>query len=263
MYALEIKNLTVYIKTEAGIVNPVKGMTFAAEKGAVTGIVGDSGAGKSMSMKAVLGILPANAWMECTEICLEGRNLLREGKNRARAAWIPQNPSAALDPVFQIGTQVTETIIAHDRLRKKEAKIQAEKLLAMAGLEDPEKCMKMYPFELSGGMCQRAAAAMAMAADPQVIIADEPTASLDHETKKGILRLFENWVKEHDTSVVMISHDLNAVNAVCRDIYVMLDGQIVESGRKDEIFADPRHSYTKLLLSGYAEEELWEYEQRG
>lgn len=253
MSALEIRNLRVKITEEERSTLVVKDFSICVPKGEITGIIGESGAGKSISMKALLGILPGNASMECTEMMLDGSPFM-PGENAGRIAWIPQNPSAALDPVFQIGAQMQETIMAHKKCSKKEAKERSKELLLEAGLTEVEQCFKKYPFELSGGMCQRVAAAMAVASDPWIIIADEPTASLDDETQKKVLDFLFRWVEANQTAVVMVSHDLRAARKFCKSLNVMQAGAVIESGRTEEIFVNPLKPYTKLLTGSITNE---------
>lgn len=247
MYALEIKNLQVEIEEEERTILVVKDCSIRVPVGEMTGIIGESGAGKSMSMKAVLGILPANARMECKEMLLKGIPF-RPKENAGRIAWIPQNPSSALDPVFRIGAQMEETIRAHETCSKKEAREKAAKLLMEVGLTEASQCLLKYPFELSGGMCQRVAAAMAAAAQPQMIIADEPTASLDYETQKTVMDFLLRWVRANQSAVVMISHDLSIAREYCDSIHVMQAGTVIESGRTEDVFRHPAQPYTRLLL---------------
>lgn len=247
MFALEIKNLKVEIAKEERTILAVKDCSIRVPEGEMTGIIGESGAGKSMSMKAVLGILPADARMECKEMLLKGIPF-RPGENAGRIAWIPQNPSSALDPVFRIGVQMVETVRAHEKCSKKEAKERSMKLLTEAGLIEARQCLLKYPFELSGGMCQRVVAAMAVAARPQMIIADEPTASLDYETQKTVMEFLLRWVKANQSAAVMISHDLSTAREYCDSIHVMHDGTVIESGRTEDIFVHPLQPYTRLLL---------------
>lgn len=252
MFALEVRDLQVEITEEEGILTVVKNCSIQAEKGEITGIIGESGAGKSMSLKAILGILPGNAQMKCSKMMLNGEPY-RSKANAGIAAWIPQNPSAALDPVFRIGTQMQETIRAHEKCSRKAAKDRALKLLMEAGLVEAGQCLRKYPFELSGGMCQRVAAAMAVSASPEIIIADEPTASLDEETQEKVLDFLLGWVEANQTAAVIVSHDLNLARKYCGRIHVMRDGTVIEAGRTEEIFGNPVQSYTKLLLDSISD----------
>lgn len=253
MSALEIQNLQIEITEEEKNSLVVKDFSIRAPKGEITGIIGESGAGKSMSMKALLGILPGNARMEYTEMMLNGIPY-KPDENAGRIAWIPQNSSAALDPVFRIGAQMQETVRAHEKCSKKAAKERSKKLLMEAGLTEPEQCLLKYPFELSGGMCQRVAAAMAVASAPQVVIADEPTASLDLKTQKKVLDFLLGWVEENQTAVLMVSHDLCAARKFCQSLNVMQDGIVIESGRTQELSENPVQPYTKLLLGSITNE---------
>lgn len=253
MNILEVKRLQIEICEEGKTLTVVNDFSLSAKKGEITGIIGESGAGKSMSMKAVLGILPENARMKCSGIWLNGEQL-KQGVCTGKIAWIPQNPQTSLDPVFPIGVQITEVVRAHRKCSRKEAKEYAVLMLKKMGMEESERLMHQYPFELSGGMCQRVVTAMALAARPQAVIADEPTASLDQKTRHIVLQILKEWVSKEQTAAVMVSHDLAAARKLCRQIYVMQNGTIVESGETEEIFRNPVHPYTKLLIGSMQDE---------
>lgn len=253
MNGLEIKNLQVNIREEGRSLAVVKEFFLSARKGEITGIIGESGAGKSMSMKAVLGILPENAQMQSSGIWLNGESL--DPKTCSGAiSWIPQNPAASLDPVFRVEAQMTEAVRAHRKCSRKEAKEYSIFLLRKMGFEEPEKMMRQYPFELSGGMCQRVVTAMALVTQPRLLIADEPTASLDPKTREIILQILEDWVHKEQTAAVIVSHDLATARKRCQKICVMQHGRIVESGETKELFENPVHPYTKLLVGSIQEE---------
>lgn len=262
MSVLEVKNLQTKFYTEQGDVQAVRGASFRLEKKEVLGIVGESGSGKSQTMFSVMGLLSANGRVAEGEIYLNGENISplafkshRDYEKKMESirgnsmAMIFQDPMTFLNPVLKIGTQLMEPILNHTNLSKKEAKQRAIELMEKVGIPSPEKRINQYPFEFSGGMRQRIIIAMALACDPQVIIADEPTTALDVTIQAQVLELISNLKDEIDSSIIMITHDLGVVASICDRIAIMYGGKIVETGTDREIFYNPKHPYTIGLLS--------------
>jgi ABC-type dipeptide/oligopeptide/nickel transport system ATPase component len=247
---LEIRGLTV----RYGDKTAVDDVTLAVESGDVLGVVGESGSGKTTLGNAVLGLLPANASVE-GEIRFEGRDLGKlkpRERRRLRGGEISavfQNPSTALDPAYTIGDQVAEVFRANRRISRSAARAEALRRLKAVGIPAAEERMKAYPHELSGGMNQRVALAIAMALDPTLLLADEPTSALDVTVQAQILRLFRELIAAHAGAVILISHDLGVVAQLSNRVAVMRDGAVVEEATVHDLYANPRHAYTRHLLS--------------
>ncbi len=247
---LEIRELTV----RYGDFAAVRGATLTVRRGDVLGIVGESGSGKTTLGQTVLGLLPDSASVE-GELSFDGRDLRalapREYRRLrgAEIAAVFQNPSTALDPAYTIGDQVAEVLRAHGRAGRREARAEALRLLGEVGIPAPEERMKAYPHELSGGMNQRVAIAIAIALNPTLLLADEPTSALDVTVQAQILRLLRTLMAEHARAVILISHDLGVVAQLAGRVAVMQGGEIVEQAPVRELFARPRHPYTRQLLS--------------
>jgi oligopeptide/dipeptide ABC transporter ATP-binding protein len=220
----------------------------------VLALVGESGCGKSMTALALLGLLPAAARLEGGRIGFEGRDLARLPERELRAlrgnriSVIFQDPSGSLDPLMTVGAQLAEGLRAHRRMGREEAHERSLAMLRAVGISEPERRLAQYPFELSGGMCQRVMIAIALAAEPAVLLADEPTTALDVTIQAQILDLMKALRRERGTSILLITHDMGVVADMADRVAVMYAGRIVESGPADAIFADPRHPYTRLLL---------------
>ncbi len=249
---LEVKNLRVSFKTDAGKLQAVRDISFALEPGRTLAIVGESGSGKSVTSRAIMGILAGNATVEAGQILYEGEDLLKLSEKQMcrirgkKIAMIFQDPLSSLDPIMRIGKQITE---AMGKMSRKEAKERALHLMTEVGISEPERRFYQYPFELSGGMRQRIVIAIALASDPEILICDEPTTALDVTIQAQILELINGLKRERGLSVIFITHDLGVVANVADDIAVMYAGKIVEQGTAEEIFYDPRHPYTWALLS--------------
>lgn len=233
MKLLEVENLTVQYP---GSANPACKVSFQVESGELLGIAGASGAGKSTAMLALMGILPEQVQITSEKL-----------KQHGTKAMIFQDASASLNPLVRVGKQLTETILAHQRCTGKEARERAETLLDEVGIQDPGQRMKQYPFELSGGMKQRVAIAIALACNPDLIIADEPTTALDVTVQRQILDLLKKIAEETHTAIVLVSHDLGVIASMCSRVLVMKEGRIVEEGSMEQIFYEPAHPYTKKL----------------
>ena len=259
MKKLEVKNLRVSFRTDAGKLQAVRGISFDLQEGRTLAIVGESGSGKSVTSRAIMGILPANAQVEEGQILCGGEDLLQlpeetlcriRGK---RIAMIFQDPLSCLNPVMRIGKQITEVMHLKGKsgavLSRAEARQKALELMKEVGIHQPERRFEEYPFQLSGGMRQRVVIAIALAADPEILICDEPTTALDVTIQAQILELINRLKRERALSVIFITHDLGVVANMADEIAVMYAGKIVEYGAAEDIFYDPRHPYTWALLS--------------
>ncbi|MCS0542610.1 ABC transporter ATP-binding protein, partial [Aeromonas veronii] len=252
---LEINDLHVSFDTSAGKVKAVRGVSFSVEKGEAIAIVGESGCGKSVTAKSIMKLLPSpQARIENGSILLNGDDLVQKsekamGKIRGNeVGMIFQDPMTSLNPTTRIGIQIAEGIIRHRKVSKKEALENAVNMLEMVGIPQPEKRIHQYPHEFSGGMRQRVMIAIALACQPKLLIADEPTTALDVTIQAQILRLMKNLQEQTNTSIILITHDLGVVAEMCSKVVVMYAGEIVETGLVEEIFSNPTHPYTKGLL---------------
>jgi peptide/nickel transport system ATP-binding protein len=248
--AIEVTNLSLRI----GAVEILSGVGFAVPPGRTLAIVGESGCGKSMTALAVMGLLPEGAEITAGNIRLQGRELTNlperdmQGIRGNRISMIFQEPAAALDPLMPVGDQITEALTAHGKSDRRRARAEALALLEKVGIPEAEKRLRQYPFEMSGGMCQRIMIATALACRPDVLIADEPTTALDVTIQAQILRLIGALGDELDTAIVLITHDLGVVADMADDVAVMYGGCVVEQGEVHDIFARPAHPYTQALL---------------
>ncbi|PLR96821.1 ABC transporter ATP-binding protein [Bacillus sp. T33-2] len=251
---LEVNNLVTKFKTAGGEVAAVRGISFSLDKGETLCIVGESGCGKSITALSVMGLLAGNASSEGS-IEFNGKNLLELKHDQMRKirgneiSMIFQEPMTALNPTFTVGFQLREPLMIHRKLSKKEAHQKGIDLLRQVGIPLPEKRMEQYPHELSGGMRQRVMIAIALACNPQLLIADEPTTALDVTVQAQILDLMNDLKDEFETSVIMITHDMGVVAEVADRVIVMYAGEIIEEGDVETIFTNPQHPYTKGLLS--------------
>ena len=267
---LKVKDLNISFSTAGGRVQAVRDVSFHLERGKTLAIVGESGSGKSVTAKAILGILADNAAVEGGEILFEGEDLLKldeKSMHKIRGdkiAMIFQNPMSALNPIVKIGKQLTEAMLLKNKgtqrevLTKAMAKARGLELMREVGITDPEKRFDQYPFEFSGGMRQRIVIAIALAANPALLICDEPTTALDVTIQAQILELIHRLKRERKLSVIFITHDLGVVANMADHVAVMYAGKIVEYGTVEEIFYDPRHPYTWALLSSMPDLETRE-----
>lgn len=253
---LEVKNMKTSFYTDNGEVQAVRGIDFILNRGEIVGIVGESGSGKSVTVKSIMNIISFPGKIKEGEINFKGNNLLKLSKEKMRQikgneiAMIFQDPMTALNPLFTIGQQITETILAHrNDISKKQANEMAIELLGKVNIPSPKERLKQYPHEFSGGMRQRAVIAMALANDPDVLIADEPTTALDVTIQDQILKLIKELQNKLNKSVILITHDLGVVAQTCDRVLVMYGGLIVEEGKKEDIFYNPKHPYTIGLLN--------------
>ncbi len=254
MALLEIKDLTVHFDTEDGLVKAVDGVSYTVDRGQTLGIVGESGSGKSVSSLTVMGLTRASNARISGEILFEGRDLLKASDADLRAirgndiAMIFQDPLSSLHPFYKVGKQIAEAVRVHNDVSKAQAWDRAVEMLGLVGIPEPRKRADAYPHEFSGGMRQRAMIAMALANNPKLLIADEPTTALDVTVQAQILELIERLQAEFDAAVVIITHDLGVVAETSDDIAVMYAGRIVEKAKTDTIFHAPEHPYTWGLL---------------
>ena len=258
MNVLEVKNLSVQYPGTEGASEIVKDISFTVEEGGITGIVGQSGSGKSTAMLAVMGLLDGRASVQYGQITVNGK-APAPGRN---IAMIFQDSLSCLNPSVKIGRQITETVRMRKGCSRKEAAARAEELLETVGIRNPALRMRQYPFELSGGMRQRVVLAIALACEPDLIIADEPTTALDAVVQAQILQLLRRIVRETGTALLLVSHDMGVTAAMCRNVYVMHGGRIIEEGTAEDIFYDPSEEYTKQLLKDAKGGRLREKEKR-
>lgn len=252
---LEVKNLKTSFKTHIGDVQSVRGISLDLNKGEALGIVGESGCGKSVTMMSIMRLLAENAVIDADSIIFDGKDITNPKEKEMQnirgndMAMIFQDPMTSLNPLYTVGEQLTEHLIKHKKITKKEADKKAIKMLELVGIPSPEKRLSQYPHEFSGGMRQRVMIAMSLICEPKLIIADEPTTALDVTIQAQILDLMKDLKNKLDTSIILITHDLGVVADLCNRINVMYGGIIVESGTDEDIFYNPRHPYTWGLLN--------------
>lgn len=252
---LKVNNLKTTFYSKDKKIEAVRGVNFEMKSGDILGIVGESGSGKSVLMKSVIGILPENAKIDSGEVYFEDRNILNLSSKEMRKikgkeiAMIFQDPMTALNPLKKIGDHIVEVLVRHKGVNKREAKKIAIEVLHDVGIPIPEKRIDQYPHEFSGGMRQRVLIAMALACNPKLLIADEPTTALDVTIQAQILELLKSLKNNNNMSIILITHDLGVVASLCNRIEVMYGGLIMEEGSAEEIFYSPKHPYTKALLN--------------
>ena len=251
---LEIKDERLSFFTPAGEVKALNGVSFSMEEGEVLGIVGESGSGKSVTAYSIMGLTAYPGKLVGGTVRFNGHEIEKMTEKDFRkirgneVSIIFQDPMTSLNPVYTIGNQIVEVILLHTNKTKKEAYERAKELLELVGINEPSKRLKQYPHELSGGMRQRVMIAIALACEPKLLIADEPTTALDVTIQAQILELMQELRKKLGMSIIMITHDLGVVASMCEKIAVMYAGHIVEYGTADEIFYNPSHEYTKGLI---------------
>ncbi len=255
MALLEVRNLQTSFFTDNGEVRAVNGVSFNLDHGKVLGIVGESGSGKSVTAYSVMQILaPTAVIKEGSSIKFDGEELVGKSEKAMRhirggkISIIFQDPMTSLNPTYTIGHQLIEAILLHTKRTKKEAWERAVEMLRLVNVNEPEKRMKQYPYEFSGGMRQRVMIAMALACEPDILIADEPTTALDVTIQAQILDLMRDLQKKLGMAIILITHDLGVVAQMCDEVIVMYAGSICEQGTADEIFYNPKHEYTKGLM---------------
>ena len=251
---LDVRDLRVQITTRRGLVRAVDGVSFEVPRGEAMGLVGESGSGKSMTLRAILGVLPPEARIASGQILLDGQDLVplsQHDLNRIRGpkiSMIFQEPMSALNPVMRVGRQIAEGPIVHLGVSKARAAELALNLMRRVGIPDPERRFRAFPHEFSGGMRQRVMIAIALACEPEIILCDEPTTALDVTIQDQILRLLAKLCHESGVSLVFVTHDLPVVAQVCQQLAVMYGGKLVESGPVREVLHEPCHPYTLGLV---------------
>lgn len=257
MALLELHDLHTFFTTKKGIVKAVNGVSYKVEAGKTLGVVGESGSGKSVSAMSILRLLDGNGYVDSGKILFDGRDLKDCTINEMykirgnEISVIFQEPMTSLNPVFTIERQLSEVFMVHQSLKKDEAAKKAVEMLAAVKIPNPESVVKQYPHQLSGGMRQRVMIAMALACEPKLLIADEPTTALDVTIQAQILMLMNELKKEKGTSILFITHDLGVINQMADDVAVMYCGQVVEMAPVDVIFSEGTHShpYTEGLMT--------------
>ena len=254
MAMLEVKDLRTSFFTPAGEVKAVNGISFNLDHGKVLGIVGESGSGKSVTAYSIMQILEKTGKIVSGSIKFNGQELVGSGEKAMKSirgnkiSIIFQDPMTSLNPTYTIGKQLMEAIMLHTPRNKQQARERAIEMLRLVNINEPEKRINQYPFEFSGGMRQRIMIAMALACEPDILIADEPTTALDVTILAQILELMQQLQKELGMAIIMITHDLGVVAQMCDEVIVMYAGSICEQGTADEIFYNPKHEYTKGLM---------------
>ena len=251
---LSVQNLHTSFHTDKGEVKAVNGVTFNLEKGKILGIVGESGSGKSVTAYSIMRILEKNGRITEGKILYKGQDIAEFSEKQMRefrgkcCSIIFQDPMTSLNPVFTVGNQLREAIELHTDRKGKEAEARAIEMLTLVGVNEPEKRVKQYPYELPGGMRQRVMIAMALACEPDILIADEPTTALDVTIQAQILELMQSLQKKLGMAIIMVTHDLGVIADMCDEIIVMYGGRVCERGTAEDIFYRPHHEYTKGLL---------------
>lgn len=251
---LSIENLRIHFETFAGEVQAIRGVNLKLEKGETLALVGESGSGKSVTAKSIMKLLSNNAVVKEGTIIFKGENILEKSERDMQSirgkkiAMIFQDPMTSLDPTMKIGKQITEVIIKHEKASKEEADKRAEELLELVGIPNAKGRMKQYPHQFSGGQRQRIVIAIALACNPDVLIADEPTTALDVTIQAQILELLKELQQQFQMAIIFITHDLGVVANVADRVAVMYAGKVVEVGTADEVFYNPQHPYTWGLL---------------
>ena len=251
---LEVRDMRISIPTQRGIVHAVNGISYQVNRGEVMGIIGESGSGKSVSSYAVMHLMKKNFRVDGGQVLFDGEDILALSDEKmqpyrgGKISMIFQDPLSCLDPVYTIGRQLTETVLAHEKVTKEVAEQRAVNMLKAVGLRDAEQMMNRYSFEISGGMRQRVMIAIALICDPELLIADEPTTALDVTVQDQILRLLRTLVREKHMSMVFITHNFSVAAQICDSVSVMYGGYILEQGPIRQIFSDPVHPYTQAIL---------------
>lgn len=251
---LSIENLRIHFETFAGEVQAIRGVNLKLQKGETLALVGESGSGKSVTAKSVMKLLSNNAVVKEGSITFKGENILEKSESDMQSirgkeiAMVFQDPMTSLDPTMKIGKQITEVIIKHEKASKEEANKRAEELLELVGIPNAKGRMKQYPHQFSGGQRQRIVIAIALACNPDVLIADEPTTALDVTIQAQILELLKELQQQFQMAIIFITHDLGVVANVADRVAVMYAGKVVEVGTADEVFYNPQHPYTWGLL---------------
>ena len=260
---LTVRELRSYLATDQGVVRAVDGVSFTVGEAEIVGIVGESGSGKSVTCRTIVGLMPAGMTHISGEVIYHphgDQNIVSAGQSELQSlrgsqlAMIFQDPMTALNPVVNVGDQVIEAVQAHAKVSAAEARSRAISLLRRVGIPAPEQRMRDYPFQFSGGMLQRALIAIALASSPRLLLADEPTTSLDVIIQDQILSLLLDLQQDTGMSMILVSHDLAVITEVCDRVIVMYAGQVVEEGETADIITEPKHPYTQALLDALPQE---------
>ena len=256
MALLEVKDLRVGFKTDDGFVSAVNGLSYSVEAGSTLGIVGESGSGKSVNALSIMRLIPMPPGrIDGGTVTLRGDNLLAKSESEMRkirgkdVAMIFQDPMTSLNPVLTVGFQIGEAVRLHLKMSPSDARAKTIDMLRLVNIPAPEKRVKEYPHQMSGGMRQRVMIAMALSCDPDVLIADEPTTALDVTIQAQIIELMNEMQARLGSAIIMITHDLGVVAETCKNVLVMYAGNMVEYGNAEQIFAEPKHPYTMGLLA--------------
>jgi oligopeptide transport system ATP-binding protein len=254
-HLLEVKNLEVNFKTFGGEVKAVRNVSFHVDKGEIVAIVGESGSGKSVTVQTIMGLIPTPPGIvKNGEILFQNKDLLKLSKKEmqkikgSKISMIFQDPMTSLNPTMRIGKQIEEALIVHQKLSKAEARERAVEMIRLVGIPNPKERYNQYPHEFSGGMRQRAMIAIALACNPELLIADEPTTALDVTIQAQVLDLMKDLKEKTNTAIILITHDLGVVAETAERVIVMYAGMMVESGSVNELFENPRHPYTWGLM---------------
>lgn len=253
-HLLSVVDLNTSFRTERGEVMAVNGVSFNLDEGKILGIVGESGSGKSVTAYSIMQILEKNGSIKGGQVLYKGQDITKYSEKQMRdfrgkcCSIIFQDPMTSLNPVFTVGNQLKEAIELHTERKGKDAMARAIEMLTLVGVNEPEKRVKQYPYELSGGMRQRVMIAMALACEPDILIADEPTTALDVTIQAQILELMQSLQKKLGMAIIMVTHDLGVIADMCDEIIVMYGGRVCERGTAEDIFYRPSHEYTKGLL---------------
>jgi oligopeptide transport system ATP-binding protein len=251
---LQVKNLHTSFFTDSGQVRAVNGISFNLDKGKTLGIVGESGSGKSVTAYSIMQILADTGRITEGEVIFKGEDITKYTARQMQSfrgkccSIVFQDPMTSLNPVYTVGNQLMEAILLHTDKKRREAQERAVEMLELVGVNEPRKRLRQYPHELSGGMRQRVMIAMALACEPDILIADEPTTALDVTIQAQILELIQDLQKKLGMAVILVTHDLGVIAELCDELIVMYGGRFCERGTVDEIFYNPRHEYTKGLL---------------
>ena len=262
MPLLKVENLHTYFETDKGTVKAVQGVSFELEKGRTLGIVGESGSGKSQTAMSILRLFEDNQKIYEGSIQYDGKELTQMSEKELRdirgneISMIFQEPMTSLNPVFTVKKQLNEAILLHQDVSKKEASELSLQMLEAVRIQDPKRILNAYPFQLSGGMSQRVMIAMALACNPKLLIADEPTTALDVIIQADILKLMNDLKHDLGTSIIFISHDLGVVSQMADDVIVMIHGKVVEKAPIEKIFKKPVHPYTRILISAFMRTDI-------
>lgn len=262
MSLLQVNNLHTYFETRRGIVKAVNGVTFSLEEGRTLGIVGESGSGKSQTAMSILQLFQKNQRIVEGNIFFDGHEISSFSKKEMLKirgndiSMIFQEPMTSLNPVFTVKYQLSEALLLHQNMGKSEAGQRSRELLQQVQIPNPDRVLKQYPHQLSGGMSQRVMIAMALACNPKLLIADEPTTALDVIIQAEILKIMNDLKEEYNTSILFITHDLGVISQMADDVIVMYGGKIVESAPIREIFKNAKHPYTKRLIAAFLKTEI-------